>query len=61
MPLAQQRQQLHASKRIGAAAIRPGALMGQLRYQHLEFQLYPPLAGRLKARIVLKVNMEHIN
>jgi hypothetical protein len=54
MPLAQQRQQLHASKRIGA-------LMGQLRYQHLGFQLYPPLAGRFKARIVLKVNMEHIN
>ncbi|KAK3934110.1 hypothetical protein QBC46DRAFT_429032 [Diplogelasinospora grovesii] len=44
----------------GATATRPGALIGQLRYEHLEFQLFPPLSGDERPRIVLKVNLEHI-
>ncbi len=44
----------------GATATRPGALIGQLRYEHLEFQLFPPLMRGERARIVLIVNMENI-
>ncbi|KAK3939621.1 hypothetical protein QBC46DRAFT_342346 [Diplogelasinospora grovesii] len=32
----------------------------RLRYEHLEFQLFPPLSGDERPRIVLKVNLEHI-
>jgi hypothetical protein len=44
----------------GATATRPGALIGQLLYQHLEFQLFPPLPGEQRPRVVLKVNLKHI-
>ncbi len=44
----------------GATATRPGALIGQLRYEHLEFQLFPPLKGEDRPRIVLVVNLENI-
>jgi hypothetical protein len=44
----------------GATATRPGALIGQLRYEHLEFQLFPPLAGHARPRLVLKVNLAHV-
>ena len=44
----------------GATATRPGALIGQLRYEHLEFQLFPPLASGERPRVVLRVNLEHI-
>ena len=44
----------------GATATRPGALIGQLLYKHLEFQLFPPLAGEQRPRVALKVNLEHI-
>ncbi|KAJ0103794.1 hypothetical protein J7T55_004196, partial [Diaporthe amygdali] len=44
----------------GATATRPGALIGQLLYEHLEFQLFPPLSGGPRPRIVLKVNLKHI-
>ena len=44
----------------GVTATRPGALIGQLRYEHLEFQLFPPLAGGERPRVVLQVNLEHI-
>ncbi|RYO82759.1 hypothetical protein DL764_009563 [Monosporascus ibericus] len=44
----------------GATATRPGALIGQLCYEHLEFQLFPPLKGDQRPRVVLKVNLERI-
>ena len=44
----------------GATAIRPGAFIGQLLYEHLEFQLFPPLQGDQRPRVVLKVNLENI-
>jgi hypothetical protein len=44
----------------GATATRPGALIGQLLYEQLEFQLFPPLLGDERPRVVLKVNLEHI-
>ncbi|KAK3943401.1 hypothetical protein QBC46DRAFT_420865 [Diplogelasinospora grovesii] len=44
----------------GATATRPGALIGQLLYEHLEFQLFPPLPGEKRPRVVLMVNLEHI-
>ena len=44
----------------GATATRPGALIGQLLYEHLEFQLFPPLLGDERPRVVLKVNLKHI-
>ena len=44
----------------GATATRPGALIGQLLYDHLEFQLFPPLPGERRPRIVLKVNLKNI-
>lgn len=44
----------------GATATRPGALIGQLLYEHLEFQLFPPLPGEQRPRVVLKVNLEHV-
>ncbi len=44
----------------GATATRPGALIGQLLYKHLEFELFPPLPGEHRPRVVLKVNLEHI-
>lgn len=44
----------------GATATRPGALIGQLHYQHLEFQLFPPLPGEQRPRVVLKVSLKHI-
>lgn len=44
----------------GATATRPGALIGQLLYEHLEFQLFPPLPGERRPRVVLRVNLENI-
>lgn len=44
----------------GATATRPGALIGQLLYEHLEFQLFPPLAGEERPHIIVKVNLKHI-
>jgi hypothetical protein len=44
----------------GATATRPGALIGQLLYEHLEFQLFPPLPGEKRPRPVLNVNLENI-
>ncbi|CAK7238221.1 hypothetical protein SEUCBS140593_010447 [Sporothrix eucalyptigena] len=44
----------------GATATRPGALIGKLLYQHLDFQLFPPLPGEQRPRVVLKVNLTHI-
>ncbi|KAK0701564.1 hypothetical protein B0T26DRAFT_681697 [Lasiosphaeria miniovina] len=44
----------------GATATRLGALIGQLLYEHLEFQLFPPLPGDQRPRVVLKVNLENI-
>ncbi len=44
----------------GATATRPGTLIGQLLYEHLEFQLFPPLQGEQRPRIVLRVNLENI-
>ena len=37
----------------GATATLPGALIGQLLYEHLEFQLFPPLPGEQRPRVVL--------
>lgn len=44
----------------GATATRPGALIGQLLYKHI--QLFPPLSGEKEERphVVLKVNLKHI-
>jgi hypothetical protein len=46
----------------GATATRPGALIGQLLYKHIEFQLFPPLLGgeNQRPQVVLKVNLKHI-
>jgi hypothetical protein len=44
----------------GATATRPGALIGNLLYEHIEFQLFPPLPGEERPRLVLKVNLKHI-
>lgn len=45
----------------GATATRPGALIGQLLYEHLEFQLFPPLErDDERPRVVLTVNLERI-
>lgn len=44
----------------GATATRPGALIGQLRYEHLEFQVFPPAKRGGRPRISLIVNLEHI-
>jgi len=44
----------------GATATRPGALIGQLLYKHIEFQLFPPLPEEERLHVVLKVNLKHI-
>jgi len=44
----------------GATATRPGAFIGQLLYEHLEFQLFPPFPGEMRPRPALKVNLENI-
>ncbi|KAJ6443703.1 hypothetical protein O9K51_04882 [Purpureocillium lavendulum] len=44
----------------GATATRPGALIGQLLYENLEFQVFPPVLGDNRPRIALIVNLEHI-
>lgn len=44
----------------GATATRPGALIGMLLYENLEFQLFPPMPGETRPRIALIVNLEHI-
>ncbi|KAJ6437019.1 hypothetical protein O9K51_10316 [Purpureocillium lavendulum] len=44
----------------GATATRPGALIGMLLYENLEFQLFPPVPGETRPRIALIVNLEHI-
>lgn len=44
----------------GATATRPGALIGQLLYENLEFQVFPPVLGDVRPRIALIVNLEHI-
>jgi len=44
----------------GATATRPGALIGQLLYEHLEFQLFPPLPEERRPRVVLRVNLENV-
>ena len=44
----------------GATATRPGALIGKLLYEHIEFQLLPPLLGHTQPRVVLKVMLKHV-
>jgi hypothetical protein len=44
----------------GATATRPGALIGKLLYEHIEFQLLPPLPGDSRPRVVLKVMLKHV-
>ena len=44
----------------GATATRPGALIGKLLYENLEFQVFPPIRGGFQPRIALIVNLEHI-
>ncbi|KXX73588.1 hypothetical protein MMYC01_210372, partial [Madurella mycetomatis] len=44
----------------GATATRPGALIGQLHYEDLEFQLFPPLSGEERPRMALKVSLKNI-
>ncbi|TQV90231.1 FluG domain-containing protein [Cordyceps javanica] len=44
----------------GATATRPGALIGSVLYEHWEFQVFPPVEGSKRARLVLIVNLEHI-
>lgn len=43
----------------GATSQRPDAL-GRLLYEHLEFQVFPPLEPGSRSRIVLVVNLEHM-
>ncbi|ODA78130.1 hypothetical protein RJ55_06734 [Drechmeria coniospora] len=44
----------------GATATRPGALIGMLLYENMEFQVFPPVTGDIRPRIALVVNLEHI-
>ncbi|KAH8758036.1 hypothetical protein F5883DRAFT_364281, partial [Diaporthe sp. PMI_573] len=44
----------------GATATRPGALIGQLLYERLEFQLFSALSGEVRPRVVMKVYLKHI-
>lgn len=44
----------------GATATRPGALIGQLRYEDLEFQLFPPLSGEERPRVILRVSLKNV-
>ncbi|KAM3555122.1 hypothetical protein ARSEF4850_006153 [Beauveria asiatica] len=44
----------------GATATRPGALIGAMLYEHWEFQVFPPIQGSKRVRLVLVVNLEHI-
>ncbi|KAJ2983487.1 hypothetical protein NQ176_g645 [Zarea fungicola] len=44
----------------GATATRPGALIGAMLYEHWEFQVFPPMQGSTRVRLVLVVNLEHI-
>lgn len=44
----------------GATATRPGALIGQLLYERLEFQLFSALSVEVRPRVVMKVYLKHI-
>ncbi|KAJ2967724.1 hypothetical protein NQ176_g9523 [Zarea fungicola] len=44
----------------GATATRPGALIGAMLYEHWQFQVFPPIQGSTRVRLVLVVNLEHI-
>ncbi|CAG9952415.1 unnamed protein product [Clonostachys rosea f. rosea IK726] len=44
----------------GATATRPDALIGNVLYKHVEFQLFPPPAGQLRPRLGLVLNLEHL-
>ncbi|KAM3487216.1 hypothetical protein MY3957_009499 [Beauveria namnaoensis] len=44
----------------GATATRPGALIGAMLYEHWEFQVFPPIQGFKRVRLVLVVNLKHI-
>lgn len=44
----------------GATSTRPDALIGHVRYEHVEFQVFRPLEGSSHARIGLIVNLEHV-
>lgn len=44
----------------GATSTRPDALIGHVRYEHVEFQVFRPLDGSSHERIGLIVNLEHV-
>ncbi|KAK7219003.1 hypothetical protein V2G26_007006 [Clonostachys chloroleuca] len=44
----------------GATTTRPDALIGNVLYKHVEFQLFPPPAGQSRPRVGLTLNLEHL-
>ncbi|KFA51967.1 hypothetical protein S40293_11405 [Stachybotrys chartarum IBT 40293] len=44
----------------GATATRPNALIGNVLYKHVEFQLFPPSPGRTRPRLGLEFSLVNV-